>query len=1004
MLDMAEKGSVVAVPSSRRSVATNLFLAAVSGEGGGRTGERGAATEERVRRVSSSVSALVVVDGWSQCPALLDCRFSLPVSQSQLPASHARGRAERTGPSRRVRTGQAHIVGPSDTCAWSGTPSAGSTPLRRLRPLVCSLTASLLLRGLCHIVYEQASTRATTMSASSILHQWAGSPSCTLTSSDLALLRTTLASHSLTTADQLHELTPETIKSLDLELGTRQRFINELKLLRRGPALPQKQRASIASPPASSAAAAAAASAVLSPSDMFTAAAAEQPFSPADMFPLLSAQSVDDPFSLALTEEPAGGDDEELFRRPSARQSTTNRKKRESLFDDDDDDSNTASSIGGPSASPDAPLEDLDSDLERVLAAFSPDGRPDSSPVDAAPFISTRDTEDDFDRAFLTSASRAAVSANALFGDDLDDQDDGDAGNKPQASPSVQRKLEDQVFTVKELDELTNTRKPRRLRLTATELQTLQLDGSVSKAFSYSDIFCITCTSHDGGTVSISFISDADQSFSTPDARALASELNERLARCRRIEAEGGVQEEASQSGSSTAQASSAVSTLEQHAHTYQQRLFALTGDDASHASGSANPEQAVFFTPGFTPASSTTAGKNASTTRPAATAASSTANDQSSTAAVASTSSSSARRRSSSAAYQTWHRQYLLDQQIQSRIDAMWLTPGTEEAKARAKFLKAFPGMETKAQAASAAGAGGGKAAAAENLLTATRRFLDSFAAYMEKKRIDELRKELVHKPAPPPADGIAEAKSTAPASDTTAATPASSGLLTDRDFSDTFHARVERSAEVAVLMPVLPRLLAYASGSAGGAEADAAVLAQLEKLKGRSQSHFGIPLSHQSPSSYSRASRELLHLAKFALPTDKLQVLLGTAKAVYETFQQEAPKRREAEVKRRREAGETISAAEEASLLSDFDPSKLFLPADDLFPIFVWVVAQTPLQQPCTLRTMMWALCDKQALQGEAGYYLTVWDSALEYLKKVDVTQPMHGPNKAKTKAGAK
>lgn len=437
-----------------------------------------------------------------------------------------------------------------------------------------------------------------------------------------------------------------------------------------------------------------------------------------------------------------------------------------------------------------------------------------------------------------------------------------------------------------------------------------------------------------------------------------------------------------------------------QHAQSYQQRLIATAAaaaaaeDAPSVAAPAATP---IFFSPNYAPSNS--AGQAASRARSASSAAASRANsattspkpaaaaavpaqkDAAAKAAAAATANVSAAPDAApvdaapaageassiagasasppvpDAAYAAWHRQYLLDQQVQERIDRHWLTAGSEEYKARAKFMKAFSGLAKKPT----------------SLLRSTRKFLDSFAAYIEKKRCATLREELV---------------------------TTGGGLLTPRQFDDSFHARVERSAEVAILMPVMNKLIAVAGALPTGHESDAIVVRQCALLKDRPQAHFGIPPQNQSPSNWQHAQNELAQLQKFDLPADKIEVLLGTAKAIYQTYQHEA------KVKAETAAAEAAAAAKAAGVelpadtTTDKPTSTMFLPADDLFPIFVYIVSQTCLSHPCTLKTVLWDLSDPNQLSGEGGYYLTVFDAAVEYIKKVDTTQTMCGPANEKKK----
>lgn len=632
----------------------------------------------------------------------------------------------------------------------------------------------------------------------------------------------------------------------------------------------------------------------------------------------------------------------------------------------------------------------VDEDLAQMLASFSPSLQlelagssgaspsvstqaPDSSkPFFASASSSRRVDELEFDR-WGSSTKSPGGSGGALFSDLF-----GERGATPSASPSnsdgkvAHRKLTDSLYQVWPKEETGGSGKARTLKLTESELQALNLDGSVSKSFPYSDIFCVTCQettrllgppvsaddpsiAADGvvRSVSISFISDADLSYISPQAVQLSADLNERLSM--RTSAE-----------------EAANGTTAGHAdrlfdgQAYHEKLLAQQQDPAA---ATAIDPTAVFFTP--TNASSSSSSQSSSgsggrgsvsaATSPAAAAATaSTAKSEtpkgsfaeraqkngarSSTDDAASAPSPAA---SADPAFLAWQARYALDQKLQALIDRIWLDASSEEGKARSKFLKtSFPSLESKPPT---------------QLLASTRKFLDSFRSYMEKKRWAQLREAIVG-----PKDG--------------------EGLLSAKEFEETFHARVERSAEVAVLMPILPRLSAAVAPLTR--EADQQILAQMTLLRGKSQHYLGIPPQHHSPSGWSAAIRELMQVERFHLPADKLEVILGMVKCVYSTYKRERENREiavaagvaaaaveqaaaatptPAAVASTSASASTPTAAAVASPASKSSSSSMFLPADDLFPILIYIVSQSGLKSAATLKASLWGLCDPQQLQAE-------------------------------------
>ncbi len=56
--------------------------------------------------------------------------------------------------------------------------------------------------------------------------------------------------------------------------------------------------------------------------------------------------------------------------------------------------------------------------------------------------------------------------------------------------------------------------------------------------------------------------------------------------------------------------------------------------------------------------------------------------------------------------------------------------------------------------------------------------------------------------------------------------------------------------------------------------------------------------------------------------------------------------------------------------------------LGADDLVPIFIYVFCQSNIQRPMVAKEIMWNLSHPSLLHGECGYYLTVFESCIEYI----------------------
>lgn len=115
-----------------------------------------------------------------------------------------------------------------------------------------------------------------------------------------------------------------------------------------------------------------------------------------------------------------------------------------------------------------------------------------------------------------------------------------------------------------------------------------------------------------------------------------------------------------------------------------------------------------------------------------------------------------------------------------------------------------------------------------------------------------------------------------------------------------------------------------------------------------------------------------ELDFMQKEDTPIAKLSCLLATARSIYNTVN----------FNRRRKK---VALG--------------FLGADDFLPIFICnvaslfrdlvdVVAHSHLDMMETLSEYLYAVCDPSQLNGEGGFYLTVFNSALQFIKGMDTS----------------
>jgi hypothetical protein len=139
-----------------------------------------------------------------------------------------------------------------------------------------------------------------------------------------------------------------------------------------------------------------------------------------------------------------------------------------------------------------------------------------------------------------------------------------------------------------------------------------------------------------------------------------------------------------------------------------------------------------------------------------------------------------------------------------------------------------------------------------------------------------------------------------------------------------------------------------------------------RLRFLSQRSQSDWDIPLELQSPVFWENARNDLKGIEHSPNQSMKLYALVRCAKSIYSEFNDVVLKRIQAE----------------------YPGKEVTLGADDFLPIFMFVLCQSDLRTPLLNKELLWGLCHPDQLYGESGYYLTVYESALEYCQCVPIT----------------
>ena len=144
---------------------------------------------------------------------------------------------------------------------------------------------------------------------------------------------------------------------------------------------------------------------------------------------------------------------------------------------------------------------------------------------------------------------------------------------------------------------------------------------------------------------------------------------------------------------------------------------------------------------------------------------------------------------------------------------------------------------------------------------------------------------------------------------------------------------------------------------------EEEEMLVTKMKILSARSQQDWDIPSSFISPHNWSSAVFELAGIERNPTPSRRLNALVRTAKFIYAEFKENLLQKPAAEGK-----GDAV------------------LSADDLVPIFIYVLCQSGLKHPLLNRDILWKIGHPDMLTGECGYYLTIYESALQYLIDLD------------------
>jgi hypothetical protein len=190
-----------------------------------------------------------------------------------------------------------------------------------------------------------------------------------------------------------------------------------------------------------------------------------------------------------------------------------------------------------------------------------------------------------------------------------------------------------------------------------------------------------------------------------------------------------------------------------------------------------------------------------------------------------------------------------------------------------------------------------------------------------------------------------------------------------------------VWRQVEAEVFVPLKARLEAAVAREVV-AEASFAS-AKLRALKALPQAFWSIPLKHQSPSAFNAAVVHLNAIPKACLPSDKVDLLLLAVTTAERLCDDEHPLPQP-----------TPSPPQEPDLLTGETPpvpaqreERAPLGADDLFPIFVYVLVQSDLWKSgglVVLRELLSGLANPERQRWSASaYYVATLEAAIEHIK---------------------
>jgi hypothetical protein len=163
----------------------------------------------------------------------------------------------------------------------------------------------------------------------------------------------------------------------------------------------------------------------------------------------------------------------------------------------------------------------------------------------------------------------------------------------------------------------------------------------------------------------------------------------------------------------------------------------------------------------------------------------------------------------------------------------------------------------------------------------------------------------------------------------------------------------------EESVYLPLKAALAqAFARDESTLASRDRTLHEKCHRLKHLSQDAWQIPSKQISAVGWDTAIFELKALELQSNPSRGILAIVSTAKSIFAEYEANHLK------------------------LSNLGKAEA-LGADDLVPIFIYVLVQAGLKTPLYNKDLLWSMCHPSQLYGESGYYLTVYESAVSYIE---------------------